>query len=545
MTGLEGLLTTPDAVAAALLGSLGDAEARSTQLWRETSISESGEQFSDLYMIDERGVSEVAAWGGPIGFIFDPALTMLPSDVEPGAEWSSSGSALPGDVLTYRSNFRATDPPPVATAADGTETIIATDCIQVHGTVTIEQPGAGVLVESVDATIWCPGTGRIFSSGRQNEVVAENVRLAAGARFRSHSPIEPPPEDTAQDRTVGVDRMQTAALRPIYSDPFFGDSAKNGSIPLQPSITSGGLLVVANGHGDDVQAWQADGEVTTLEWSGHPGGVIVALSTVGDFTLVATSERKVHAYDGMGRRQWTWQGDELALAPVVAAAGQGTASAPPDVIIVTRDGRVTRIDGDGGRQLWSAELGADARGSFVVNDGMVVVADERGRVNGIDAVSGRQSWRNELGVVDFLASATGGPDTVYAVTAEGDLVALDAADGTSSWSVQVRGGVRALVAAGDVVIAAGDEELAAYLGSDGRQSWSAPGADEVAILVPSGLEPGILSLRERTVSLHTLDGRTADEWQLGDQEFVAENHLVTRGDELLVVDSYLAIWRIR
>ena len=94
--GIEGAFAAPLAVTSALLERLGDDTLRRAQWWKASRVTSGGERFTDLYRLSESGIGQVASWGGPIGFVFEPELLVLPASVQPGDTWSYSGSALAG-----------------------------------------------------------------------------------------------------------------------------------------------------------------------------------------------------------------------------------------------------------------------------------------------------------------------------------------------------------------------------------------------------------------------------------------------------------------
>jgi outer membrane protein assembly factor BamB len=544
LIGVEGLFTAPDPVASAVLASIGEGGVTGAQLWRETLTTADGSQYADLYLLDERGISEVAAWGGPVGFTFEPALHILPADAAAGDEWSSSGSAFGDGALTYRAEYRASTPPAGMPAGTGSTLALAPDCLVVEGSLTIEQPGSGPLLESTGTTVWCPGKGRVLTTGEQNgspvtSVVTDPTAMLATPTPPAADPAEAEPEPDAGTGAEGATATQPGEVTPLDAvavDPFFGESVKQGAVTIPPAHTDDGLVIVANDRGDDLHAWRPGVSQATLEWVAHPGGVIVAVAAVGDIALAATSDRAVHAYDALGRRLWTWRGDELALARPVSAATAGS-----DPLVATRDGRVALLASEDGAERWSADLGADTRGAFTVAGSVVVLADERGRLSGLDLSSGELRWRVDAGMIESLAASPDGT-ALYAATFDNELLTLDPATGETRWSDNFLGILRSTTATPAGVVLATDEETVGY-DADGTELWRAAGGG-VLPLLDTPEDGATLAVQDRRATLRSPDGTVTGEWALPDEATIEGGHVVADGADLVLVDSFLMFWRM-
>ncbi|WP_210481766.1 PQQ-binding-like beta-propeller repeat protein [Naasia sp. SYSU D00948] len=534
VVGVQGALTGPDVVSSAVIGALGDEGVRSAHFWREITTADEG-QYNDLYVLGEDGLRQIASWGGVVGFTFEPGLLLLPSDAAPGAEWSSSGSALGDGALTFESEFRAVAADEQLTGAEGERFDPPDGCLQVEGTLTLEQPGVGPLLTSTDTSVWCPGEGRLFSVGEQN---GERIGSVA---VRESAPFPPPaeesegtaeePEDAEDGRSSGPGLLET--LDAVVVDQFFGESIRQGNIVTPPARTPGGLIVTPNEHGDDLLAWRLDDDRAVLAWSAHPGGSIATVSAVGELVVAATEDRAVRAYDERGRRVWSWEGDDLALARAAALPGSR------DVLVATRGGTVARLDAGDGRERWSTPLGADTRGEVVAAVGTVVAADERGRVSGLDAQTGELLWREDLGMSAALAAAPSEP-LAYLVTEDGELLAVDARTGEVLWEATLTGLVRSIAADATGVVAATDEETVRFDASTGAEQWTAPGSQSVRI----DADGRILTLAGDTVALREADGTSAAEWTLPERADPADPHLLLSGSEAVVIGPGLQVWRI-
>lgn len=532
LIGVEGIFTAPDVVASSVLASTGDAGVTGAQLWRETLTTADGAQYSDLYLVDSEGISEVGAWGGPVGFTFEPALLVMPSDVAPGGTWSSSGSAFGDGVLTYRAEYRASAPPATVTSPDGREVDIAPDCLQIEGTLVVEQPGSGALLDSSGTSIWCPGLGRVQMTGEQNGQAVASALADHGAGLTAATaapdPAEPEPEASpAQPGNV-------TPLDAVAVDPFFGDSVKQGAVTVPPAVTADGRVLIANDRGDDLQAWRLGDGRATLAWVAHPGGVIVSVAAAGDLALATTSDRAVHAYDPIGRRLWSWHGAELALsAPVDAGRGP---------LIATRDGRIALLGSADGAEQWTGDLGADTRGDIVVAGEVVVAADERGRLNGIDPETGEVRWRKDIGLVESLAASPDGA-ALYAATFDNEVLRLDPSTGETEWDDGFVGILQSITATADGVVVATDEETVAY-SATGTEAWTAAGGDALPVVGGAPLDGSTVAVDGRSITLRSSNGEVAGEWRLPADATTDDGHTVGDDGDLVLVDSFLRFWRM-
>lgn len=526
--GIEGLLAAPPAVAAAVLTRLGEAEARVAQWWRVTRTDDAGVRSTDLYRLSEEGIGQVAAWGGQVGFVFEPELPLLPAEAVPGDVWRESGSALADGALTFEvesAAFAATGP---FTDVQGAAVPLTGGCLGVDSTVRIASPADALETVIVDSTVWCPGRGPVWSSGTvDGEPIgqAEERPLVVAALERGLPAVTPWP--AAVGPSAGLDPAQRLPL--VQVDPFFGEIDATAQLAVAPVALPDGRLLVANDRGDEVQWWRLGEERAELDAAAHPGGVVIALAGVGDLAVVATAQRAVVAYDGLGRRLWQWRGPELILADPVAVARAG---AVPDVLVADRGGRVTLLEGGTGVPRWSVDLGGDTRAPLVVAGTTAVVGDERGRVSGLDLADGAVRWQVDAGFVDGAATDPDGA-TIALQLESGDLVVLDAADGSERYTARYPGIARSLVVTRDAVLALSDERLLAVALADGAELWRGPGGlalvgggDAVAVLTAD-------ALRLTAVA----DGRVLDELPLEPAAVSATRGAVAVGGAVLVVDS--------
>lgn len=210
-------------------------------------------------------------------------------------------------------------------------------------------------------------------------------------------------------------------------------------------------------------------------------------------------------------------------------------------------GGVFAFDRFSGRRIWSASIGKpDGRslrlwdrrdpsfltGGVGAGDGKVLVGTTRGEVVALDAGDGSELWRAQLSS-EVLAPPAGGDGVVMAQTSDGRLVALEAADGATRWShdnqvplLTLRGTATPMRVGGLVFAGFGDGRVAALSTETGAPVWEhrlvlpqgrteldrLVDVDSTPLLVP---ERGVLftiSYQGRLKALSPQDGRVL--WEL-------------------------------
>ncbi|GAB3624065.1 hypothetical protein GCM10027418_21490 [Mariniluteicoccus endophyticus] len=230
-------------------------------------------------------------------------------------------------------------------------------------------------------------------------------------------------------------------------------------VPFAPAPAGPGVAIV-NSLSRNVQLLlKYEGEWRIL-WRRHPGGTPTALAVVDGVVLVATSQRRLVAYDVSGRWLWSARTDDIANASPVGGW-------PGVVVSSTLDGRAVAHDLATGRELWRGKAPAGGALAPVVAAGRVVVAGESDVV-ALDR-SGRTAWQARTpGRARALAAVAG--DRVVLSTGEGRLVALDA-DGRVAWGAARGAPCRQVHALDDVAVCVDDERATAYDPATGTRRW--------------------------------------------------------------------------
>lgn len=150
--------------------------------------------------------------------------------------------------------------------------------------------------------------------------------------------------------------------------------------------------------------------------------------------------------------------------------------------------------GDAPQQVWSVSIGNG--NSFrtrlvsepVAADGRVYTVDTEGRVRAFNIQNGQEIWMHQVRGENSPSEALfGGGVTydgghVYATNGAGDIAALDAATGNQVWMVKPGGPLRgAPTVAGDTVyVLSQDSQLYALNAANGETRWSGAGSFELA-----------------------------------------------------------------
>ncbi|NLH82417.1 MAG: PQQ-binding-like beta-propeller repeat protein [Phyllobacteriaceae bacterium] len=158
------------------------------------------------------------------------------------------------------------------------------------------------------------------------------------------------------------------------------------------------------------------------------------------------------------------------------------------------------LSGSGATNVWSTRAGDVGSGSFLREDvrafvgpvttaGRAYVLDPNGNVTAV-SLAGGVSWTAALRPKDRdNQSTTGGLGTdgahVFAATAWGDVVALDADSGAKLWEKKLAEPVRSAptVAGGKIYVVTQSNTLFALSASDGTEAWTYRGVPEAGDLL--------------------------------------------------------------
>jgi outer membrane protein assembly factor BamB len=168
----------------------------------------------------------------------------------------------------------------------------------------------------------------------------------------------------------------------------------------------------------------------------------------------------------------------VVLPPAQVNKDWSTAGGEPDKSI----GHVAL--GDNPARVWTAQVAGSSNkerlaAAPVVGNGTLYVVDTNGAVNAFDAATGAKRWEYQLAVSkDLTNTRFGGGATyyngvVYATSGAGDVVALDAQTGTQKWRVKPAGPLRGspTVEFNSLYAMTQDNQIVALDIADGHTIW--------------------------------------------------------------------------
>jgi outer membrane protein assembly factor BamB len=204
---------------------------------------------------------------------------------------------------------------------------------------------------------------------------------------------------------------------PIHSEPVYGD----------------GRVYVGTLEGHFYALDEASGEEI---WSNQVEASIESRAAFAEGRIFYTTSNDVLVAEdaATGKRLWNYR----RTAPEYFTIKESGKPVVEEATVYCgfADGVMVALQLDTGEMLWSSDLSAgktefiDADEDPIIAGSRVFAASYDGGLYAIDKTSGEHIWRQPLtGISDFIY----GEDTLYAATANGRLVAMDAADGTPRW----------------------------------------------------------------------------------------------------------------
>jgi len=126
----------------------------------------------------------------------------------------------------------------------------------------------------------------------------------------------------------------------------------------------------------------------------------------------------------------------------------------------------------GGDKIWEFETGDWVRSSPTVVDKTVFVGSRDGNVYALDAADGTEQWRFETGFI-VQSSPTVVDGTVFVGSWDRNVYALDKGDGSEQWSFETGNSVRPspTVVDGTVFVGSRDGNMYALDAADGSEQW--------------------------------------------------------------------------
>lgn len=252
------------------------------------------------------------------------------------------------------------------------------------------------------------------------------------------------------------DQKQFSLLRPALTEKALFSASVDGTLQANALDSGKRLWRIATGA-----------TLTTGVEAGY--GLVLVTSTKGE----------VLAYDVEdGKKKWTASLAASALARPLVSANR--------VIICTGDGRVLGLDRVTGEQRWVFEtqvppLELRNRATPVAVGDQVVIGTGMGRVVGLDLESGEPHWEARIGatqgrselerMIDVSGDLLLDNDSLYAVSYQGSLVAMDAESGKHRWDYTVSSWQALSTGLGNVYVVTPESVIVAVDAISGKVVW--------------------------------------------------------------------------
>lgn len=213
----------------------------------------------------------------------------------------------------------------------------------------------------------------------------------------------------------------------------------------------------------------------------EPFDAMLRPAVAGGTVYAAGREGRVVAVDAAeGDRRWRTDLDTPLTGGVGAGAGL--------VLVGTVAGDLVALHAETGEEAWRARLSSEILAPAAASDDLVVVQTQDANLYGLASGDGSQRWLFESELPVLTLRGTGTPlisdSLVLAGFANGKLVALDVADGTSRWEARVAMpsgrtelermvDLNSPVVGGDIVYATAYQgRVGAYTRGTGRELWA-------------------------------------------------------------------------
>lgn len=265
-----------------------------------------------------------------------------------------------------------------------------------------------------------------------------------------------------------------------------------------------------------------------VEWSVKTGNRFFAGAQVhegivyvpgGDGTLYALDVRK-------GALKWKYEaGEALATTPVVSGSL---------VLVASQADTLFAVNTETGKWTWQYRRdppsGFTIQGTSrpLVQEGSVYLGFSDGYLVALDLATGTAKWEKSLAgaATEYLDVDTtpvlDSTGRLYVASYQGGLYALNAETGDEEWNSSVVG-MTSLLSRGEILFAAGDGRVDAYLGDTGRLLWShnlGERAGQAAVLARGML---LVPNQRALIFVDPQTGRSRLAWNPGDGISAAPN----------------------
>jgi outer membrane protein assembly factor BamB len=257
-------------------------------------------------------------------------------------------------------------------------------------------------------------------------------------------------------------------------------------------------------------------------WRARPGGTATSTATFGDVTLIATSARKLIAYDLFGR--WIWQAP-LPDQSVVSPVHVGNVA-----VVATLDGSLTAIDLTNGSVAWTRRVTDSIRLQPQALNDRVVVSDLSHQLTCFSADGTRLWARDALPVSNFVIGPGTAPVVVIGDGRQATGISL--ADGSTLWQTPLRMSLVSMVAL-DGVVAVRDGNLTTGLDTaSGTTEWR---WDQARTYAAIGHGDRLLLLADNRLVALDSHGRQLKEWPLAVTNLGTGDVMLSTGTDRLLI----------
>jgi len=308
---------------------------------------------------------------------------------------------------------------------------------------------------------------RVRSSGR---VLAWLSLLAAIVMSSACSTT-----DTYEQPAPLPDITPKVSLESVWSDSV-GDGDNDQLLYLQPYVTDqtvyavsqDGCLMALDARNGDEQ-WERDLDREILAGVGADSSHLYVVTLNGE--LLALSRKD-------GKEVWHTDLPDEVLAPPQTNSRS--------VVVQTIDGKVLSFSSSDGKKQWEYDGIVPVlsfRGTAIpyVSDNLVVAAFASGQMMALDAATGSSVWQYTLGeprgrtelerMVDVDGSPLVSNGAVYAVGYQGRAAAVDLQSGHELWSRKASSLDRLALGYGNIYIAGADGHLQAFNQVSHTEVW--------------------------------------------------------------------------
>jgi eukaryotic-like serine/threonine-protein kinase len=276
-----------------------------------------------------------------------------------------------------------------------------------------------------------------FRGGLARTGAFDSPALHATPTLRWQYPIARPVRMTAAVAQglvlIGGEDGMLRALEADTGEALW-EFASDAPFVSTPAITDNGTLYVG---GLDNNVYAFDVATGAERWRYTTGGQIYASPALVDDTLyIGSRDGGLYALDtATGEQQYLFQAQgEIWSSPAYADG---------NLFFASTQGYVYALSAEGGDLLWETSIGASSRATTALADGMLFIGNADGDLFALEQATGATLAQTRISDATIESSVALYENTVYTVTLDGTLTALDFdVDETSfmpRWSVNIGG----------------------------------------------------------------------------------------------------------